>query len=59
MSWSQTIINNHNKQCRLIFKNKNKFFTSKNPHSATCQILMNGWKVTLVWCYGYSCNELA
>jgi hypothetical protein len=42
------------------FKNKNKNFTSKNPHSAVCQILMNGWKlVTLVWCYGYSCNELA
>ncbi len=24
------------------FKNKNKNFTSKNPHSAVCQILMNG-----------------
>jgi hypothetical protein len=53
---SLTIIINNVDQ---YFKNKNKNFTSKNPHNATCQILMNGWKVTLVWYYGYSCNELA
>jgi hypothetical protein len=51
----------------IIIKNVDQYFqklkkkiTLKNPHSATCQILMNKWKlVMLEWCYGHSCSELA
>jgi hypothetical protein len=33
---------------------------SKNPHNATCQILMDGCKlVRSTWCYICSCNEVA
>jgi hypothetical protein len=38
---------------------KNNNFKSKNSYSATCQILMDGWKlVTLALRYGYSYSEV-
>jgi hypothetical protein len=38
---------------------KNNNLKSKNPHSATCQVLMDGSKLVLsTLCYCYSCNEL-
>jgi hypothetical protein len=30
--------------------------STKNPHSATCQILMDQWKVMSTWCYHGSCK---
>jgi hypothetical protein len=35
-------------------------YISKSHHSATCQFLMDGWKlVLLAWCYGCNCSEVA
>jgi len=31
----------------------------KNPHSATCKILMDWWKVKSRWCYHGSCKLVA
>jgi len=47
----------------IIIDNGNQYFKkirSKNCHSATFQILMNGWKlVTSTWHYGCSCSAIA
>jgi hypothetical protein len=36
-----------------------KYFKNKLPHSVMCQILMNWWKMTLVWHYHSSCKLVA
>jgi hypothetical protein len=33
--------------------------SSKNHHSAMCQILMDRWKMTLAWRYHGSCKLIA
>jgi hypothetical protein len=39
---------------------KKIIFMLKNLHSATCQILINGWQsMTLAWHHGYSYNGIA
>ncbi len=36
------------------------FLKAKNLHNATCQILMDGWKLVIsTWHYGYNCNGVA
>jgi hypothetical protein len=36
-----------------------KYFKKKLPHSVMCQILMNWWKMTLIWHYHSSCKLVA
>jgi len=43
----------------MVEVNISKEKKPKNPHSATCQHLMDWWKMMLAWCYHHSCKLVA
>jgi hypothetical protein len=49
-------MNNHNEWWGSIFP---KNISPKNPQSATCQILMDWWKMTSTWHYYGNCKLVA
>jgi hypothetical protein len=54
---SLTIIMNNGDQ---YFEKKRNFYVKNYLHSATCQILIDGWQsIMSAWHHGYNYNEVA